>query len=106
MRKVLPIDRERRVPLLIINVEIDRIGRNLVFAQAFNNLIRSLFRIIGVPALLVAQRPEWRKRRSACQRSVVLNDFLWRRSGKVVVVELAAVGTERIVVTRLLSKIK
>src|SRR5208282_5892940 len=76
MRKIFPIDGEGRVALLIVDVKINDVGGNLFLTQGLDDLASARFGIITVAALLVAERPERRKRRAADERRELLDDFL------------------------------
>src|SRR5580692_5904539 len=103
MGKILPVYSERGVVLLIVDVKINDIAGNLFLTQGLDDLASADFGIITVAALLVAERPERRKRRAADKRGKLLDDFLGFRAGNEVIVQLAALGSKREIIGRLFS---
>ena len=106
VRKVFAIDGEGAVMILIINVEVNHIGGNFSLAEIASDFSHPRLRIITVTALLKSQRPERRQRRAAHQRGEIFHNLLGMRAVKEVVVQLAAIGAERIGVARFFAKIK
>src|SRR5208282_4758467 len=106
MRKIVAVDGERSVALLIIDVKINDVGRNLFLAQRLDDLASASFGIIAVAALLVTERPERRKRCAAHKRRELLHDFLGFRTRDKIIVQLAALGSKRKIIGRLFSKVE
>ena len=106
MRKILAVDCEGGVALLIVDVKINGIGRNLFLPQRLDDLSSPRFGVITVAALLVAERPERRKRRAANQRGELLHDFLGLRASDKVIVQLAALCSKGKITGRLLSEVE
>ena len=104
--EIFAVDGERRVALLIVDVKINDVGGNLFLAQSLDDLAGARFGIIAVAALLVAERPERRKRRAAHERGKLLDDFLGLRAGDKVVVQLAAFGSKRKIIGRLFAEVE
>src|SRR6266704_1991971 len=55
--EIFPVDREGGIVLLIVDVEIDGIGRNLFLSKGFDDLAGPGFGIVGVATLLITERP-------------------------------------------------
>src|SRR5262249_3254715 len=104
--KFAAVYRERSVFVLVVDVEINRIDRNLFVPECFCDLIHPRFRFVAITRLLEAQRPQRREFGTAHQRSELLSDFLWRWSGKEVVVDLSAFRPERVGVLVFLAKVE
>src|SRR6266571_4157103 len=94
-RKVLAVDGEGAIAVLVVDVEIDDVGRDLFLAEHFRNLADTRFGIVAVAALLIAEGPVRRQRRAANERGELFEDFLRLRSGEKVVVQLATFGADR-----------
>src|SRR2546425_13358209 len=75
IREILPVNRERSVAFLIVNIEVDRVGRNFLFAQKPGDLPDAGLGIVAVTALLVTERPERRQGRAPRERGVLLDGF-------------------------------
>src|SRR5438876_241009 len=104
--EVLAIDGEGRIALLVINVEIDDVRWNSLFAKSSDNLADAGLGIIAVAALLVAERPQWRQGCVSSQGGVFFHDFSWLGAGHEVIVQLAAFGAKGEVVASQLAKIE
>ena len=104
--KIFAVDGEGRVALLVVDVQIDGIGGNFFLAERLDDFASLRFGIVTVSALLVAKRPERRKRGSPNKSGVLLDDFLRFRAGDEVIVQLAAIRSKREIVARLLSKVE
>ena len=105
-REVFPVDRERCVALLIIDIEIDGVGRYFFLAERLDDLPRSRFGIVGIAALLVAECPERRQRRASRHGGVFFDDFLGIWSGNEVVVQVPAFSAKGKIILRLFAEIK
>ena len=105
-REVFPVDGEGRVALLIIDVEVNGIRWYFFLAKRLDNLARSRFGIVGIAALLIAERPQRRQRRASRHGGVFFDDFFWLGSGKEVVIQLPAFGAEGKITLRFFAKIK
>ena len=101
--KVLAIDGEGGIALLIVNVQVDDISRDFLVAKGFHNFAGARLGIIAIAALLVTERPEWGQRRSAGQGRVLLDDLFRFGTGDEVVVQLTAFSAKRKVVSRLFA---
>ena len=106
VREIFAIDGERRVALLVVDVEIDHVGGNFLFAKEAHDFTGARFGIVAVAALLVAEAPERRQRRAADERGVFRDDFLRIGAGEEIVVQLAAFGAEGKIVGRFLAEIE
>src|ERR1700688_1987154 len=106
MGKIFTVYRERCVALLIVDVKINDIAGNFLLAESLNDLAGARFGIISVAALLVAKRPERRKRRAADKRSELLDDFLGFRAGNKIIVKFAAFGSKGKVIGQFFSEVE
>ena len=106
MGKVCGFDGEGPVPVLIINVEIEYVARNLVGAKAVGDLADLRFRSVTVARLLEAEGPQRRKRMGSGKVRVSFDHLLRVRTIDQVIVERAAFGAERIGVARLLAEVE
>src|ERR1700731_376384 len=106
MREALRIHREGPVFLLIIDIEVNHIGRDSALAEFSGDFAHLRLGIIGVPALLVAQRAQRRNRHAADQLRELLDHTLGVGSREKVIVKIAALGPERIRIMTLFPKIK
>src|SRR5258708_2774117 len=102
----LPIDRERTIVLLVVNVQINYIGGNFTLAKLGSDLAHLRLWIIAVPALLVSQRKQRRERHSTDKLAELLHYLLGSRSVKKIVVQLPALRAERIRIADLFAEIK
>src|ERR1700756_3547665 len=82
VRKRLLIDGERAVSILVVDVEINRISRDLILAQPVGNLEHALLRHITVAGLLESESPERRKRGRPGQPRIVFENVFGRGSIK------------------------
>ena len=85
--KVRLVDGEWPIVLLIVDVEVDGIDRDMIGAQAARHLQHSRLRVIAVAGLLVAQRPQRWQRRRPGQPGIGLHDLFRRRSIEKVLVQ-------------------
>src|SRR5205809_7666609 len=67
---------------------------------------RSRFRIVRIAALLVAEGPKRRQRRTSRQGGVFFDDFIGIGSSNEVVVQVAAFGAVGKIILRLFAKIE
>src|SRR5882672_1330046 len=104
--KILAIYRKGRVALLKINIEVDDIRGNFLLPKRADDFPCARFRIVRIPALLISERPERRKRGASGHGRVSGDDFLGLWPGNEVVVQLAAFGAEGKVIRRLLAEIE
>ena len=106
VRESFGIDGERSILVLVVDVEIEHVGGNLVGAQTVGDLPHLRFGSVAVARLLESKRPQRRKRRRSGQIGVAFDDLF--RSGAIeqVVVERAAFGAEGNRVARLLAEIE
>src|ERR1700684_4222399 len=88
------IDRERTIPVLIVDVEINDVGGNPVGAEAIGDLLDLRFRSVAVARLLEAKRPQRRKRRRSGEVGIAFDYLFRRRAIEKIVVERAAFGAE------------
>src|SRR2546422_7997692 len=73
-RKVLTVDGEGAIAVLIIDIQVDDVGRDLFLAERFRNLADTSFGIVAVAALLIAEGPVRRQRRAADERGELFDD--------------------------------
>ncbi len=104
--EVLAVDGERGVALLIVDVEIDDVGRDFLVAKGFDNLTRAGLGVIAVAALLITKGPERRQRRTPGQGRVFFDDSFRLRTRNEVIVQLTAFRAKRKVVPRFLAEIE
>src|SRR5215471_12942909 len=83
------IDGKGSVFVLIVDIEVNRIQRNLFVAEGFGNFKHTGFRLVAVARLLESQSPKRRQFHPAYQRREIFDDFFWRRTGKEIVVDLS-----------------
>src|SRR6516165_2973789 len=94
MREAFAINCERPVFFLVVDVEVEDIGGNLVFAEAVGDFADAGFRIVAVAALLVAQCEQRRQRHAPGECGVVAEHTLGIRAIEEVVVERTVFGAE------------
>src|SRR5205085_617484 len=94
VRESLAVDGERGIALLVIDVEVENVGGNFVFAESARDFQDPGLRKVAVPRLLETECPERRQGHVPNQRSVGLQNFLGIGTEKKVVVQLAAFGSE------------
>src|ERR1035437_7259376 len=94
VRESLRIDGERPILELVVDVEVEHVGRDLVAAETVGDLPSLGFRIVAVARLLEAKRPQRRKWRHSSEISVAFHDLFRRGAIEKIIVELAAFGTE------------
>ena len=97
---------ERLVLVLVVNVQVDGIGRNFFVAKSFGDFINALFRFVAVTRLLKSQSPQRRQLRATNQCREVLHDFCRCRAGEHVIIDLASFSTKRIKIVSLFPKIE
>ncbi len=95
-----------RIALLVVDVEIDYVGGNFLFAKEAHDFTGAGFGVVAVAALLVAEAPERGERRAADQRGVFRDDFLRIGTGEEIIVQLATFGAEGKIVGRFLAEIE
>ena len=100
------IDGEGPILVLVIDVQIKHVGRNLVRAKAVGDLPDFGFRSIAIARLLEAKRPEWRQWRCSSEVGICLENLFRRGAVDQVVVEWAALSAKGIGVTRLLAEVE
>ena len=106
VREALRVERERPVALHVVDVEPDRIGRDLALAEVLGHEAHARLRVVAVATLVVAERPHRGQRRAAGERRVALDHLLRRRPVDEVVVDLAAVRTEGQEAVRLVAHVE
>src|SRR4029077_8338634 len=106
IRERFGIDGERPIPVLIVDVEIDDVGRDPVIAKTRSDFPDLRLRSVTVARLLETQRPERGERRFPGEISVGFHDLLRRGAVNEVVVERAAFGAEGNRIARLLAEIE
>src|SRR6266576_5599571 len=94
--KAFAIYGEGPIVLLIVDIEIDDVGRNLAFAELSGDLFYLRLRVIAVTALLVPEREEWRQGSPSDELCKLFNYVLGVGSVEKVIVECAAVRSEGI----------
>ena len=92
-RRLVP--RERRVAVLVVDVEPDHIRRDLPLPEVVGDEADLRIGVVAVARLLIAERPARRHRHPAGEIRVALDDVLRRRPVDDVVVQIAALGAER-----------
>src|ERR1700681_1111459 len=106
VREIFAVDRERRIAVLVVDIEIEDISGNSFVAQQSRDLPDPGFRVVAVAALLVAQAPKGTQRRAADQGGVLFDDLFWLGTREEIIVQLATLGAKRIVIRRFLAEIK
>ena len=104
--EILPVDRKRGVAFLIVNIEVDGVGRNFLFAQEPCDLPHAGFGIVAVAALLVTEGPERRQRRAPRERGVLLDDFFRLRPCKEIIIQFSTFRAEGKIVRGLFAEIE
>src|SRR5207245_4289130 len=105
-RKMLTIDREGSIALLIVDVEIDHVRGNFPVTKSFDDLAGAGLRIVAVAALLITERPERRQGRMPGHGRVFFHDFFRLGPRAKVIIQLAALRAKREIVRRLLTKVE
>src|ERR1035438_9938975 len=106
VRESLGIDGEWSILVLVVDVEVEHVGRNLVGAETVGDLPSLGFRSVAVARLLEAKRPQRRKWRHSGEISVAFHDLFRRGAIEKIIVERAAFGAEGNRVARLLAEVK
>lgn len=106
VRKCDGIDGERTVPVLVVDVEIYSVRRNLIRPQACGDLAQLGFGSVAVTRLLESEGPQRRKRRRAGEVDIAFYYLLWGGAIDEVVVEGAALGTEGVCVASLFAEVE
>src|SRR5580700_2467881 len=106
MRKALSIDGEGSVLLLVINVEINHVGRNLPLAKFTSHLPYPRLGVVAVAALLIAQRKQRWKWHSPRQCREIADHPFRIRPVEEVVVQFSPVGAEGVCVPKFFPKVK
>src|SRR6185369_1619968 len=91
------IPRKNAITVHVIDIKIDYVGRDLVFAKAVCDLANSRFGKIGPTRLLITKRPYRWKRRLTGQFGVSGKNVFWRpifSAGENEVIKVAAISTE------------
>ena len=97
----LRVPGEDAVAVHVVDVEMDHVGRDLLFAERVRDFGDFVLRHIRIARLLIAERPQRRQRGAAGQRGVVAQHVrrsAFRAAREHVVVQLAAVGAEGVAV--------
>ena len=79
VREIFAIDGKRRIALLVVDVEIDHVGRNFLFAKEAHDFTGARFGVVAVAALLVTEAPE--RGREARPTSAVYSAMTFFGSG-------------------------
>src|SRR5579872_6786534 len=98
------VNGEWTVAILIVDVEINDVGRNSVRTKTGSNVSHLRLRRVRVTRLLEAERPKRRQRRLASEIRVAFHDLLRRWAINEVVVERSSFGAERDGITKLLAE--
>src|ERR1700738_3596287 len=106
VRKSFLVYRERSIILLIVDVQIDYVGRNFIRSQTRRNFADSCLGLVTVARLLKTQRPQRRKRRQSGEPGVSAHHLFWIRSVKNVIVDRATLRAKRVQPTLHPSKIE
>src|SRR2546428_3114207 len=104
--KPFAVDGKRGVAILVVDVEVDDISGDSLFAECPRHFTYARLWVVTVPALLVAERPEWRQGSAPCELGEFLEHLFRARAVEKVVVQLAALGAKRVEGFGLLSEIK
>src|ERR1700733_11638673 len=78
--------------VLIVDVEVDDVGRNFIGAKAISNPTQLRLRSVAVTRLLESERPQRRQRRCSGEVGIAFDDLFGRWPVEKVVVEWAAFG--------------
>src|ERR1700733_8310429 len=106
VRKSLGIDGERSILVLVVNVEVEHVGRNLVGAQTVRDFPHLRFGNIAISGLLKSQRPKRRQRRRSRQVGVAFQHLFRGWPIEHVVIKRATFSAECNRVASLLAEIK
>src|ERR1700737_3650499 len=106
VRKTFVIYGERAVPLLVVNIQINNVGRYVIRSKTICNFDHSRLRCVTVPRLLKPQRPERRKWHGSSQPRVCFYYALRSRSIKDVVIQRSVNSSEGIDIRQLLAEVK
>src|SRR5207247_8224930 len=97
---------EQAVALLVMNVQIQHVKRQVVLSILAHYFFRYSLRVIAPAALLIAQRPHRRQRHVTGQLPVAAQNLFHRGPPEEVVVHLAAFGRKRGVLLSRLAEIE
>src|SRR3984957_1757506 len=103
---VLPVYRERRVSLFVIDIEINCVQRDFLLPISRDNLAPTRFRIIRVTALLEPQGPKWRQRSASDQRGIIGDNLFRLRAGEKIIIQFPAHSPKRKIIRRFFSEIE
>src|SRR5207344_981095 len=76
-RKALAVDGEGGIAFMVVDIEVDRVARNLYVAESFRDFADTCFGIVGIAALLETESPIRRELRVARQSGEHLHDLFW-----------------------------
>ena len=94
VREAFPVDGERPIVLLVIDVEVDDVGGDLLRAKRTRDFVDARFRIIRVARLLEPERPDWCERGLPGQVGIAGEDGLRLRARDEIVVEITPFRAE------------
>ncbi len=100
------IDGEGTVLELVVDVEVEGVGGDLVFAEAVGDSEDAGLGVVAVAGLLEAEAPEGRERGGAGEPGVGFDDVTWGGAVEEVVVDGAVGGAEGVGVGVLLAEVE
>src|ERR1700674_4023548 len=106
VRKTFVIYGERAVLLLVVNIQINNVGRDMIRSETICDFDHSRLRCVTVTRLLKPQSPHRRKWHSSSQPCVSFYYVLRSRSVKYVVIQRSAHSAKGIRIGQLLAKVK
>ena len=106
IRESFGIDGEGAILVLVVDVEVDHVGRNSVGAKTVGDFSNLRFGRVAVTRLLETESPQRRQRRRSGEIGVGLDNLFGRGAVEKVIVERSAFGAEGIHIARLLAKVK
>jgi hypothetical protein len=86
------VPREHPVAVHVVDVEVERVARDVALAEAGRHRAQLVRARVAPARLLVAERPQRRHRRAACERRVAVEHVARRRPAEDVVDEVTARG--------------